>query len=345
MLGSLPAYVPGRTVPGAIKLASNETPYPPLPHVLGRIAEAAGQINRYPDNFSTELTAALAAKYAVDVEQVRVGCGSVSLCTQLVQAVADADDEVIYAWRSFEAYPIITSVSGASSIQVPLADHVHDLDAMADRVTGKTRLVFVCNPNNPTGTAVRRDALVRFLRAIPEDVVVALDEAYREFVTDPDVPDGMSLLSEFPNVVVLRTFSKAYGLAGLRVGYAVAADPAITAALRQTQVPFAVTTVAQAAALASLEAPAEQELLARVAELVSERQRVYAGLAELGYAVPQTQANFVWLPLGDATTQWAAACEERKVIVRAFAGSGVRVTIGSCEENNNFLAAAAELVR
>lgn len=345
MLGSLPAYVPGRTVPGAIKLASNETPYPPLPHVLGRIAEAAGQINRYPDNFSTELTAALAAKYAVDVEQVRVGCGSVSLCTQLVQAVADADDEVIYAWRSFEAYPIITSVSGASSIQVPLADHVHDLDAMADRVTGKTRLVFVCNPNNPTGTAVRRDALVRFLRAIPEDVVVALDEAYREFVTDPDVPDGMSLLSEFPNVVVLRTFSKAYGLAGLRVGYAVAADPAITAALRQTQVPFAVTTVAQAAALASLEAPAEQELLARVAELVSERRRVYAGLAELGYAVPQTQANFVWLPLGDATTQWAAACEERKVIVRAFAGSGVRVTIGSCEENNNFLAAAAELVR
>jgi histidinol-phosphate aminotransferase len=343
MLASLPAYVPGRSVPGAIKLASNETPYPPLPYVLARIADAAAQINRYPDNFSTELTAALAAKYGVDVEQVRVGCGSVSLCTQLVQAVADADDEVLYAWRSFEAYPIITAVSGASSIQVPLAEHVHDLDAMAERVTGKTRLVFVCNPNNPTGTAVRRDALVRFLRAIPEDVVVALDEAYREFVSDPDVPDGMSLLSEFPNVVVLRTFSKAYGLAGLRVGYAVAADPAITAALRQTQVPFAISTVAQAAALASLEAPAEQELLARVAELVTERERVYGALRELGYAVPETQANFVWLPLGDATAEWAAACEERKVIVRAFAGSGIRVTIGSPDENDRFLSAAADL--
>jgi histidinol-phosphate aminotransferase len=343
MLASLPAYVPGRSVPGAIKLASNETPYPPLPYVLARIADAAAQINRYPDNFSTELTAALAAKYGVDVEQVRVGCGSVSLCTQLVQAVADADDEVLYAWRSFEAYPIITAVSGASSIQVPLAEHVHDLDAMAERVTGKTRLVFVCNPNNPTGTAVRRDALVRFLRAIPEDVVVALDEAYREFVSDPDVPDGMSLLSEFPNVVVLRTFSKAYGLAGLRVGYAVAADPAITAALRQTQVPFAISTVAQAAALASLEAPAEQELLARVAELVTERERVYGALRELGYAVPETQANFVWLPLGDATAEWAAACEERKVIVRAFAASGIRVTIGSPDENDRFLSAAADL--
>jgi histidinol-phosphate aminotransferase len=343
MLTSLPAYVPGRTVPGAIKLASNETPYPPLPHVVTRIAEAAAQVNRYPDNFATELTAALAAKYGVDVEQVRVGCGSVSLCTQLVQAVADADDEVIYGWRSFEAYPIITAISGASAIQVPLRDHVHDLDAMAERVTGKTRLVFVCNPNNPTGTAVRRTELVRFLRAVPPDVVVALDEAYREFVSDADVPDGLSLLAEFPNVVVLRTFSKAYGLAGLRVGYAIAADPAITAALRQTQVPFAVTTVAQAAALASLEPQAEKELLDRVADLVAERARVRAALRDLDYEVPPSQANFVWLPLGDATADWAAGCEERKVIVRAFAGSGVRITIGTPAENDRLIAAAAEL--
>jgi histidinol-phosphate aminotransferase len=343
MLATLPSYVPGRTVPGAIKLASNETPYPPLPHVVERISSAAAEINRYPDNYSSELTSVLAAKYGVDVEQVRVGCGSVSLCTQLVQAVADADDEVIYAWRSFEAYPIISAVSGASSIQVPLREHVHDLDAMAEHVTGKTKLIFVCNPNNPTSTAVRRDALVRFLRAVPEDVVVALDEAYREFVSDPDVPDGMTLLADFPNVVVLRTFSKAYGLAGLRVGYAIAADPAITAALRQTQVPFAVTTVAQAAALASLEPQAERELLARVADLVRERERVHAALLGLGYDVPPSQANFVWLPLGDATTDWAAGCEQRKVIVRAFAGSGARVTIGSPAENDRFLSAAAEL--
>jgi histidinol-phosphate aminotransferase len=343
MLSTLPSYVPGRTVPGAIKLASNETPYPPLPHVIERIAAAAGEANRYPDNYSAELTAAIAAKYGVGVEQVRVGCGSVSLCTQLVQAVTDADEEVMYAWRSFEAYPIIAAVSGASSIQVPLHEHVHDLDAMAERITGKTKLIFVCNPNNPTGTAVRRDALVRFLRAVPPDVVVALDEAYREFVSDPDVPDGLGLLAEFPNLIVLRTFSKAYGLAGLRVGYAIAADPALTAALRQTQVPFAVTTVAQAAALASLEPQAERQLLARVADVVGERGRVRDTLLDLGYDVPPSQANFVWLPLGDATAEWAAQCEERKVIVRPFAGSGARVTVGSPAENDRFLAAAAQL--
>jgi histidinol-phosphate aminotransferase len=344
-LSTLPTYVPGRSVPGAIKLASNETPYPPLPHVVARIAAAAGDVNRYPDNGSAALTEAIAAKIGVAVAQVRVGCGSVSLCTQLVQAVADADDEVLYAWRSFEAYPIITAVSGASAIQVPLdAGHVHDLDAMAAGITGKTRLVFVCNPNNPTGTAVGRDALVRFLRAVPPDVVVALDEAYREFVTDPDVATGLSLLADFPNLVVLRTFSKAYGLAGLRVGYAVAADSSLAEALRQTQVPFAVSTVGQAAALASLEPEAELQLLGRVAEVVAERDRVRAALLELGYPVPPSQANFVWLPLGDATMEWTAGCEQRGVIVRGFAGSGVRVTIGAREENDRLLAAAGELL-
>ena len=344
-LSTLPAYVPGRTVPGAIKLASNEVPYPPLPSVIDAIARAAAGMNRYPDTFSAELTAALAAKYGVDVARVRVGCGSVSLCTQLVQAVADADDEVMYAWRSFEAYPIITAVSGASSVQVPLTDgFVHDLDAMAERITGKTRLVFVCNPNNPTGTTVGRDRLVRFLRAVPADVVVALDEAYREFVRDTSVPDGLSLLDEFPNLVVLRTFSKAYGLAGLRVGYAIAADPAVAAAMAQTQVPFAVTTVAQAAALASLEPVAEAELLERVGRIVGERTRVHDVLRGLGYDVPPSQANFVWLPLGDDATRWAQGAESQGVVTRAFAGSGVRVTIGSVEENDALLRAAESLV-
>jgi histidinol-phosphate aminotransferase len=343
VLGTLPAYVPGRSVPGAIKLASNETPYPPLPHVIERIAEAAAGANRYPDSGSGELTIALATKFGVAPEQVAVGCGSVSLCTQLVQAVADADDEVVYAWRSFEAYPIITAVSGASSVQVPLRDHVHDLDAIADAITGKTRLVFVCNPNNPTGTAVRRDALVAFLRRVPDNVVVALDEAYREFVSDPDVPDGTTLLAEHPNVVVLRTFSKAYGLAGLRVGYAIGADGTIPAALRQTQVPFAVTTVAQQAALACLEPEAEGQLMKRVAEIVAERERVHRELVAMGYDVPPSQANFVWFPLGERTVQWAAGCEQDGVIVRAFAGSGVRVTISNAQENDRFLAAARRL--
>jgi histidinol-phosphate aminotransferase len=343
VLRELPAYVPGRTVPGAIKLASNETPYPPLPHVLDRIADAAAVVNRYPDNGSAELTAALASRHGVPAEQVAVGCGSVSLCTQLVQSVADADDEVIYAWRSFEAYPIITAVSGAASVQVPLRSYVHDLDAMADRITGKTRLLFVCNPNNPTGTAVGRDELLSFLSRVPEDVVVALDEAYREYVTDPTVPDGLTLLDEHPNLIVLRTFSKAYGLAGLRVGYAIASEPRLTAALRQTQVPFAVSTVAQAAALASLEPEAEKQLLERVADVVAERDRVRAALLDLNYDIPPTQANFVWFPLGDATTDWAAGCEQHGVIVRGFAGHGARVTIGTPEENDRLLAAARAL--
>ena len=344
VLSTLPAYVPGRTVAGAIKLASNETPHPPLPAVLDRIAQAAAGANRYPDSNASALTAALAERFAVDAARVAVGCGSVSLCTQLVQAVADADEEIVYAWRSFEAYPIITAVSGVAPVQVPLLDHAHDLDAMAAQITDKTRLVFICNPNNPTGTAVGRDAMLRFLRAVPADVVVALDEAYREFVTDPDVPDGLTLLDDFPNLIVLRTFSKAYGLAGLRVGYAIAADPALTSALRQTQVPFAVTSVAQTAALASLEPQAEKELMSRVAKIERERDRVRRVLLGLGYEVPESQANFVWLALGEATTAWARACEERQVIVRPFAGDGVRVTIGSVEENDRFLAAAAELV-
>ncbi len=343
MLGTLPAYVPGRTVPGAIKLASNETPYTPLPHVLARVVEAAGAVNRYPDNHSVELTAALAAKLGVPVERVAVGCGSVSLCTQLAQTAADAGDEIVYAWRSFEAYPILTAVSGASPVQVPLRNYVHDLPEMAAAISGQTRLVFVCNPNNPTGTAVGRSELLQFLRRVPSDVLVALDEAYHEFVTDPDVPDGLTLLDEFPNLVVLRTFSKAYGLAGLRVGYAVAGDPRVAAALRQTQVPFAVTSIAQQAALASLEPQAERELMARVAELVVERTRVGDELRAMGYDVPPSQANFVWLPLGEATTQWAADCERHGVIVRPFAGHGVRVTISTAEENDHFLAAARAL--
>jgi histidinol-phosphate aminotransferase len=214
---------------------------------------------------------------------------------------------------------------------------------MAARVTGKTRLIFVCNPNNPTGTTVGRDALLTFLTQVPPDVVVALDEAYREFVRDPDVPDGRTLLDAHPNLVVLRTFSKAYGLAGLRVGYAMASDPDVAAALRQTQVPFAVSSIAQQAALASLEPDAEAQLLDRVEDIVGERVRVRDALLSSGYDVPPSQANFVWLPLGDATTNWAAACEDRKVIVRPFAGSGVRVTIGTPDENDRLLTAAREL--
>lgn len=337
-LESLPAYVAGRSVPGAVKLASNETPYGPLPSVARAISEAATEVNRYPDMVSAALTDRLARRLDVPTERITVGCGSVALCQQLVQAMCAPGDEVVYAWRSFEAYPIATQIANAVSAAVPLdSTHTHDLDAMFSAITPATRLVFVCNPNNPTGTAVRRDALTRFLDAVPSNVLVVLDEAYREFVTDEEVPDGVELARRYPNVLVLRTFSKAYGLAGLRVGYGVGPAEVITA-LRKVYVPFSTNALAQRAAIASLEAA--DELLARCRGIVAERERVVGALRETGFDVPETQANFLWLPLGERTTEFTEHALEHKVVVRGFAGDGVRVTISEPAENDLLLDAA-----
>ncbi len=351
-LSQLPAYAPGRTVPGAVKLASNEMSYPPLPSVAAAISDAvaagAAGINRYPDNAAVTLTAELAAhlsreRLAVRPANVAVGCGSVALCQQLIQATCDDGDEVLFGWRSFEAYPIVTRVVGARPVTVPVtAQHALDLPALADAVTDATRLVFVCSPNNPTGTLVGAAELESFLDAVPESVLVVLDEAYREFVTDlsdPTVPDGTAAALARPNVVSLRTMSKAYGLAGLRVGYAVA-QPEVISSLQKVALPFAVNSLAQIAAVASLSAG--EELAARCAAVVAERERVTAALRKSGYEVPTSHANFVWLPLRERAADFAAHCEQQKVIVRPFADAtgGARVTIGAPEENEQFLAAA-----
>lgn len=344
-LDGIPTYLPGRPpvagddVP-AFKLSSNENPYPPLPGVLEAVAAAAATFNRYPDHGCSELTAELAKRFDVPAGHVATGTGSVGVAQQLLQVTSGPGDEVMYAWRSFEAYPIVTQISGARSVRVPLdADEAHDLDAMADAITERTRLIFVCNPNNPTGTVVRRAALERFLDRVPADTLVVLDEAYREFNTDPDVPDGIDLYRDRPNVAVLRTFSKAYGLAGLRVGFAVAHEP-VAAALRKTAVPFGVSQVAQDAAVASLRA--EPALLERVASLVTERARVVRALTGQGWTVPETQANFVWLRLGDRTLDFAAACERAGASVRPFAGDGARITVAEPEANDLLLRAAEE---
>ena len=343
-IAGLPAYSPGRAPvppPGgrAYKLSSNENPYPPLPSVLAAIADAGAALNRYPDMFATALVAAIAARFDVPAAHVATGTGSVGVTQQLLQATAGPGDEVLYAWRSFEAYPILVQISGATSVRVPLGPGArHDLPAMAAAITPRTRLVFVCNPNNPTGTAVRRGELVEFLDAVPADVLVVLDEVYREFVGDPDVPDGLDLYRDRPNVTVLRTFSKAYGLAGLRVGFAVAHDP-VAAALRSCAVPFGVSGIAQVAAVASL--AAEDELRARVARLVAERARLVAGLRAQGWAdLPPSEANFVWFPLGERTAAFAAACEAAGAMVRPFAGEGVRVSIGTPEADDVVLEVA-----
>ncbi|HEX6936403.1 MAG TPA: histidinol-phosphate transaminase [Actinomycetes bacterium] len=348
-LDGIPTYKPGRPAAAregapAYKLSSNENPYPPLPSVLDTVRDAASSFNRYPDMFATGLTAAIAARFDVPVSHVATGTGSVGVLQQVVQSTAAEGDEVVYAWRSFEAYPIVVQISGARSVRVPLtSDERHDLDAMADAVTDRTRLVLVCSPNNPTGAAVRRAELERFLDRVPADVLVVIDEAYREFVRDPEVPAAIEVYRDRPNVAVLRTFSKAYGLAGLRVGFAVAHEP-VAEALRKTAVPFGVSGLAQVAATASL--AAEHELLERVEALVAERSRVQEALTEQGWSrVPESEANFVWLRLGDRTEEFAAACEEAGVVVRPFAGEGARVTIGEPEANDLFLRVAKGFAR
>ncbi|MEU3609155.1 histidinol-phosphate transaminase [Streptomyces sp. NPDC035033] len=338
-LDALSAHRPGKPdYAGSFVLSANENPYPPLPGVLETAVAAAGAFNRYPDMAVGELTAELARHFGVPAEHIATGPGSVGVAQSLVLATAGEGDEVLFAWRSFEAYPVITRIAGATPVSVPLtADGDHDLDAMLAAVTDRTRVIFVCNPNNPTGAALRRAELVRFLDAVPARVLVVLDEAYREFVRDADVPDGVALYRDRPNVCVLRTFSKAYGLAGLRIGFAIAHEP-VAAALRKTAVPFGVSQLAQDAAVASLRA--EDALLERVEVLVGERARVTAALRGQGWTVADSEANFVWLRLGDRSLDFAAACAEAGVVVRPFAGEGVRVSIGAPQGNDVFLATA-----
>ncbi|GAA5096311.1 histidinol-phosphate transaminase [Nocardia iowensis] len=342
-LDSIPAYVPGRNHPGAVKLASNETTFGPLPAAAKAIAEAAELANRYPDNQALELRAALADFLGVTEANVTVGCGSVALCQELVQITCDAPtDEVVFTWRSFEAYPIVTKVGNATAVQVPLTpDMVHDLDALAAAVTERTKLIFVCNPNNPTGTAVGKAELTRFLDSVPERVLIVLDEAYFEYLrlAPEDFPNGVELGRTRPNVIVLRTFSKAYGLAGLRAGYAVG-DPAVITALMKVHIPFSVNRVAQAAAIASLEA--RHELLDRTDTLVVERDRVRDALLAAGYRVPPSESNFLWLPLGERSAEFGEASAEAGVLVRPYGTDGVRVTAGDPHENDLFLSFATD---
>lgn len=343
-LDQVPAYVAGkppapREGQTVYKVSSNENPHPPLPSVLEVIREQATSVNRYPDMGVTALTDALAGHLDVPREQLATGTGSVGVLAQIVQSLCDPGDEVVYAWRSFEAYPIVVAIAGAVSVQVPLtADHRHDLDAMASAITDRTKVVLVCTPNNPTGPAVTHAELEDFIASVPSHVLVVVDEAYLEFVEGDERVDGLALRREHDNVMLLRTFSKAYGLAGLRVGYAVAPEP-VAEALRKTATPFGVNLLAQAAAVASLEAKGELDV--RVKQLVAERARVAEGLREAGWDLPESQANFVWFPLGERTADFVAACEQAGLSVRPYGTDGVRVSIGETEANDRLLEVAA----
>lgn len=334
-MDALPAYTPGRTVPGAIKIASNETVDGPLPSVREAIVKAMDNINRYPDNGYAALRERLAAYVGFAPNQISVGCGSVSLCQQLIQITASVGDEVLFAWRSFEIYPLQVRTAGATPVPVPLTDYTHDLDAMLAAITDRTRLIFVCNPNNPTSTVVDPVKLAEFVAKVPPHILVVLDEAYVEYIRDGLLPDSLALVRKHSNVVVLRTFSKAYGLAGLRIGYAVAHEDIVTA-LGKVYVPFTATSVSQAAAVACLDAA--DELLARTDAVVAERARVSAALRDAGFELPDSQANFVWLPLSpEDTADFVDAAADNKLLVRPYGGEGVRVTVTVPHEDDLFL--------
>lgn len=343
-VAGLPSYVAGRRAAGAdiAALASNESHYPPLPKVLDAIAGAAGRVNRYPDMTSAALLRRIAEVNGVGVDEVAVGPGSVGVLGQLVAALCDAGDEVVFAWRSFEAYPILCQIAGATAVRVPLAaDELHDLTAMAAAITPRTRAVLLCSPNNPTGTTIAPDQLEAFLASVPTRVLVVLDEAYREFMTE--VPDSVAAYRAHPNLCLLRTFSKAHGLAGLRVGYAIA-RPEIAAGLRRTQIPFSVSTVAEVAALAALDCA--EEVAERAATVVAERPRVEDRVRALGWELPSGDANFVWLRCRDAERQrLLAAFDDAGVLVRGYAGDGIRITLADPASNDRVLAVLAGFVR
>ncbi|WP_345800934.1 histidinol-phosphate transaminase [Microbacterium sp. AZCO] len=343
-IAALPPYKQGTQAgPGAFKLSSNENPFDPLPGVLEAV-QSATALNRYPDATAGRLRERLADRFGVTLDEVHIGAGSVSILAQLILAAAGPGDEVLYAWRSFEAYPGLVLIAGATPVQVPLGEGArHDLDAMAAAVTERTRVVIVCSPNNPTGPIVGHDEFEAFLAKIPSDVLVILDEAYAEFVTDPNAVDGLRVLGGegHPNVVVLRTFSKAFGLAALRVGYAIG-HPRILDAARSTAIPLSVTAHAEVAALASLDA--ERELLERVSVIAERRDALVAGLRGLGWAVPYAQGNFVWLPAGSESLEIAEKFVAGGLVVRPFAGDGIRISVGEHESVDKVLGIAASVV-
>ena len=359
-LEQVPAYVPGKAVPGALKIASNEMTQPPLPSVVEAIsqtiADPTTSPNRYPDMGAVDLRIKLGEHLGLPMERVAVGCGSSALCLQLVQATCEDGDEVVFPWRSFEAYPILARVAGATPVPVPLdAQGRNDLSAMAAAITGRTRLVFVCNPNNPTGTTITREAFAEFMAQVPGDVVVALDEAYIELVdeaTHAATPLAHELLDTYPNLVGLRTFSKVYGLAGLRVGYMFGPEKLVEA-VNKVAIPFSINTLAQIAALTSLDA--QEELTARIAEVRAQRVAVTEAInAATGRetVLPNSQANFIWIDEGRianlsllddvsvaTTTDLGDFLAQRNILIRCFAGEGARITITTEEETSQLLAA------
>jgi histidinol-phosphate aminotransferase len=355
-LARMPGYqagVPTGQAPEAIasgniaQLASNESPTPPHPKVVEAVATAAGLMNRYPDPDATLLRRRLAERYETEPSRVAVGNGSCEILLAAAEALCEPGAEIVYAWPAFSMYPYLPALTGAREIRVPLGEgDVHDLDAMAAEVTAATQLLIVCNPNNPTATHVPAAEIAAFCERIPAHVTVILDEAYVEFQTHDDPDATLDLLADFPNLVVLRTFSKCYGLAGLRVGYAIGA-PKFRAAVDAVRQPFSVNALAQAAGAEAI--LHQDDVIRRVESTIAARLTVEEGLQRLGLETTDSHANFSWIDLGDADeAEVIAGLAEREIAVRpgkALGGPGyIRVSYGTVEENERFLQVLSELL-
>jgi histidinol-phosphate aminotransferase len=355
-LARIPGYqagVPTGQAPEAVaaggiaQLASNESPFPPHPKVVEAIRAAAAAMNRYPDPDATLLRRRIAERYETEPGRVAVGNGSCEILLAAAEALCEPGAEILYAWPSFSMYPHLAALTGAREVRVPLAEgEVHDLDAMAAEVTAATQLLVVCNPNNPTGTHLPAARVAAFCGRIPSHVTIALDEAYVEFQTDDDPDATVDLLADFPNLVVLRTFSKVYGLAGLRVGFALGSAK-FRAAVDAVRQPFSVNALAQAAAAEAI--LHQDDVARRVERTLVERVRVEEELRELGLSTADTQTNFSWIDLGDSDEgEVVAGLAERSIAVRPgtpLGGPGhIRVSYGTPAENDRLLAALGELL-
>lgn len=347
-LAELPRYQPGRSsavamadhrLDSAIKLASNESPFGPLPGVVEAVTAALGTVNRYADHTAAIVAERFADRVGVTRDRVAVGPGSVGLLEQLALAFVEPGEAVVYPWPSFIAYPQFTRLAAGVERSTPLVRNAFDVDALVEAIDDDTRLVLIANPNNPTSTALRTAELTRVIDAAPDGCLVVIDEAYREFVTGTDVPDAIERFGDRPNVAVLRTLSKAYGLAGLRIGFLVA-DPSVVDAADACAIPFGVNAAAQAAALAAFDQ--DDEVTRRCRVVTAERSRVAQVLRRSGLGVPDSQANFWWLPAGRHAPHLAHQLERRGVVTRPLAG-GVRVTVGVADDNERFLGALADV--
>ena len=331
-------------------LASNESPYPPIPAVVDAVAQALGGLNRYPDPTNSALRTALSDRYGVPVHRIAIGNGSCDILLAAGEALLEPGAEVVYAWPSFSVYPHLAAASGARALEVPLdGEHRHDLGAMLKEITAATRLVIVCNPNNPTSTALPLEEIAEFVRAVPRHVAVILDEAYCEFNLLQDPDDSLDLLARHPNLVLLRTFSKVYGLCGLRVGFGLCGSDEFRTAVDQVRQPFFCNAAAQAAAIEALRH--QDEVARRVERNLAERMELEDGLRRLGIEPAASQANFVWFDLPEGADERATvrALADGGVLVRAGASLGrdgaLRVTVGTGPENAKLISALESLPR